>query len=108
MAIGSKPRTRFTTRLGLRSSGILMTPEEFDDLPDYIFQRHLRYELINGVLIVTPPAGNAEVDPNDYLGYLLIGHQEHHPLGSVIDKALSEQTIYATANRRRADRAIWI
>jgi Uma2 family endonuclease len=104
MAIGSKTRRRFTTTLGLRSSGILMTPEEFDDLPDYVFGKGLRYELINGVLIVQPPPGNAEIDPNDYLAYLLIGYQENHPLGSVIDKVLSEQTIYATANRRRA---IW-
>jgi Uma2 family endonuclease len=108
MAIGSKTRSRFTTTLVLRSSGILMTPEEFDDLPDYVFTKGLRYELINGVLIVTPPAGNAEMDPNEELGYLLRSHQEHHPLGSVIDKVLGEQTIYATANRRRADRAIWI
>jgi len=107
MAIVSKARTRFTTRLGLRSSGITMTPEEFDSLPDYVFKRGLRYELIRGVLIVTPPPGNAEADPNLYLGHLLITHQENHPLGSVIDRALLEQTIHATPNRRRADVAIW-
>lgn len=107
MAIGSKTRRRFTARLGLRSSGLLLTPEEFDKLPDHLFTRHLRYELINGVLIVTPPPGNAEIDPNEDLGYLLRFHQEQHTLGSVIDKTLSEQTIYATPNRRRADRAIW-
>lgn len=108
MAIGSKSKTRFTTRLGLRSSGLLMTAEEFDGLPDEIFTRHRRYELINGVLIVTPPPDNTEIDPNEELGYLLRFHQEYHPLGSIIDKSLSEQTIYLTLNRRRADRAIWI
>ena len=108
MAIGSKSRKRFTTRLGLRSSGLLMTPEEFDDLPDHVFTRHLRYELINGVLIVTPPPDNAEIDPNEELGHLVWYYKEYHPQGSIVDKVLSEQTIYATKNRRRADRAIWI
>jgi len=35
------PRTRIRTRLGLRSSGLSMTPEEFDDLPDHAFTRGL-------------------------------------------------------------------
>jgi Uma2 family endonuclease len=107
MAIVSKSRTGFTTRLGLRSSGIAMTPEEFDSLPDHIFTRGLRYELIRGVLIVTPPPGNAEIDPNEELGHLVWFYKENHPQGSIVDKVLFEQTIYATPNRRRADRAIW-
>jgi Uma2 family endonuclease len=107
MAIGSKTRRRLTTRLGLRSSGLPMTPEEFDNLPDYVFTPHLRYELINGVLIVTPPPGNSEIDPNEDLGHLVWYYKEFHPQGSIVDKVLFEQTIYATPNRRRADRAIW-
>ena len=79
MAIGSKTRRRFTTTLGLRSSGILMTPEEFDDLSDSRFDRHLRYELINGVFVVTPPPGNAEMDPNLELNHILRSHQDDHP-----------------------------
>ena len=107
MAIGSKTR-RLTTRLGLRSSGLVMTADEFDDLPDYVFTRHLRYELINGVLIVTPPPRNAEIDPSSELGHLVWYYKHNHPQGSIVDKVLSEQTIYATPNRRRADRAIWL
>ncbi len=108
MAIGSRSRTRLTTRLGLRSSGLAMTPEEFDGLPDGVFNKHLRYELINGVLIVTPPPGNAEIDPNSELGHLVWYYKYYHPQGSIVDVVLAEQTIYATANRRRADHAIWI
>jgi Uma2 family endonuclease len=85
-----------------------MTPEEFDYLPDSAFTRGLRYELIRGVLVVTPPPGNAEIDPNLELAYLLRSHQEFHPQGSIIDKVLTEQTIYATPNRRRSDHAIWL
>ncbi len=108
MATVTTPRTRFTTQLGLRSSGVLMTTEEFDALPDKVFNRRLRYELINGVFIVTPPPGNGEIDPNDELGHLIWYFKEFDPRGSVVDKVLSEQTIYATPNRRRADRAIWL
>jgi Uma2 family endonuclease len=107
MAIGSKTRRRFTTTLGLGSSGILMTPEKFDNLPDSVFRKGLRYELVNGVLIVTPPPGNAEIDPSSELGHLVWHYKEYHPHGSVVDMVLPEQTIYATANRRRADHAIW-
>jgi Uma2 family endonuclease len=107
MAIGSKTRRRVTTRLGLRSSGLLMTPDEFDDLPDEALDHHLRYELINGVLIVTPPPDKGEIAPNEELGYLVRLHKNFHPQGSIIDESLSEQTIHATPKRRRADRAIW-
>jgi Uma2 family endonuclease len=108
MATVTKPRTRFTTRLTLRSSGVLMTPEEFDNLPDYLFKDGLRYELINGVLIVTPPAGNGEIAPSSELGYLVLDYKYRHPQGSVVDDVLFEQTIYALQNRRRADHAIWL
>lgn len=94
-------------RLGLRSTGLSMTPEEFDALPESAFDRHFRYELIRGVLIVSPPPGNAEIDPNDELGYMLRFHQQAHPRGRVIDSTLPEQTIYSIENRRRCDRAIW-
>jgi Uma2 family endonuclease len=107
MAIGSKTRRRFTTQLGLRSSGILMTPEEFDNLPDCVFNKWLRYELINGVLVVTQPQVNAELAPNEELGYLVWCYKEFHPQGSIVDVNLPKQMIYFTANRRRADRAIW-
>ena len=108
MAIGTKIRRRFKGRLGLGSSGLLMTPEEFDRIPAEICIRHLRYELINGVLVVTPPPGNGEIAPNEDLGYLLRKHQEVHPQGSILDDTLSEQTVHGTPQRRRADRAIWI
>jgi Uma2 family endonuclease len=96
-----------TRRLGLRSAGMTMTPEEFDALEPEDFDDRYRYELIRGVLVVTPPAGNAEVDPNEELGYLLRSYQEHHPQGSALDVTLSQRTVPTTANRRRCDRAIW-
>jgi Uma2 family endonuclease len=84
-----------------------MTPEEFDATPPARFVPGYRYEIINGVLVVSPYPGPGERSPNDYLGYLLIQYREGHPEGSVIDDTLPEQTVAAT-NRRRADRVVWI
>ena len=99
---------RANLRIGPRSAGLSMTAREFDRLPDRHFDRKYRYQLIRGVLIVTPMAGNGEVDPNDELGYLLRLHQEFHSAGRVIDVTLFEQTLPAGENRRRCDRAIWL
>ena len=101
-------RTRPNFRISLRSSGVTMTAVEFDAMPEHFFERGYRYEIIRGVLIVTPPPGNGEVDPNEYLGYLLLSHQETHPQGHVIDLTLPEQTLPGDENRRRCDRAIWL
>lgn len=83
-----------------------MTPAEFDAIPPHRWDDRYRYELIRGVLVVSPFAGPAERDPNDDLGHLLRSHGETHPLGSALDLTLPEQTI-PTTNRRRCDRAIW-
>ena len=66
-------------RLGPEHNGILMTPEEFDAIDDY--DDLWRYELVHGVLIVTPIPAEAEVGPNgsarimsfDVNGYF-VGH----------------------------------
>jgi Uma2 family endonuclease len=92
--------------LGLSSNGMLMTPEEFDRRQD--FDPRYSYELIHGVLIVSPPAGEAERDPNGELDYLLRNYRETHPAGAAIDKTLSEQYVHLPSCRRRADRVIWI
>jgi Uma2 family endonuclease len=87
---------------------MLMTPEEFDAIPEDRWVRGNRYELIRGVLIVSPPVNNEEADPNDYLGFLLRLYQETHPKGRVIDATMPERGVPGTPNRRRCDRAIWV
>ena len=59
-------------------AGTLMTPEEFDAAEEC--EEGYNYELINGVLVVSPPPLEGERGPNDYLGYLLRSYQEHHAL----------------------------
>jgi Uma2 family endonuclease len=39
---------------------MLMTPEEFDAVTDY--DERFAYELVNGVLVVTPIPSEAELD----------------------------------------------
>jgi Uma2 family endonuclease len=91
-------------RIGPRSAGLLITTAEFDHA---CFREGWRYELINGVLVVSPTPSRKERHPNDRLGQWLWNYQEQHPLGSSLDLTLPEETIEGKQNRRRADRAIW-
>jgi Uma2 family endonuclease len=84
---------------------MLMTPEEFDAVTDY--DDRFAYELIHGVLIVSPPPSEAERDPNGELDFLLRLYQRTHPEGGIIDKTLCEQYLPVPNGRRRADREIW-
>jgi Uma2 family endonuclease len=81
-----------------------MTPEEFDRAD---FEEGWCYELIHGVLVVSPIPLESEADPNEELGHLLRSYKETHPQGSALDKTLSERYVRTYPNRRRADRVIW-
>jgi Uma2 family endonuclease len=94
-------------RIGPGSAGLRMKPEAFDAIPASGFVRGCRYEIIDGVLVVSPFPGPGERSLNDYVGYLLTQHFETPADRPVDADTLPEQTI-ATTNRRRADRAIWV
>jgi Uma2 family endonuclease len=85
---------------------MLMTPEEFDRAAD--FDELNSYELVHGVLIVSPPPGESERDPNGELEYLLRSYKVTHPEGRTVDKTLSEQYIPVPNGRRRADLVVWV
>lgn len=91
-------------QLGPRSAGNLLTPEEFDEAD---FEEGWRYELINGVLVVSPSPMKQERDPNEEFGYSLRRHQDDYPRGAALNATLSEEAIRSTPNRRRSDRVIW-
>lgn len=99
----SKPEFNF----GIESSGILMTPQEFDDADPEDFDPAWDYELINGVLIVSPIPLEQESDPNEELGHMLRTYQESHAQGKALDKTLQERYVRCGRNRRKADRVIW-
>jgi Uma2 family endonuclease len=84
-----------------------MSPEEFDAIEPTGFEGGYRYEVINGVLVVTPPVGAAEADPNDELGFLLRTYRGSHPQGQALDATMPERTVPGTPHRRRCDRAVW-
>lgn len=94
-------------RYGLRSSGMAMSSQQFDATPEWAWDDRYRYELINGVLVVSPPGSDAEADPNDELGHLLRTYKESHPQGGALDRTMPERTVPGTPNRRRCDRAVW-
>src|SRR3954466_5850605 len=90
-----------TEPYGPESNGILMTPEEFDRAD---FEDGWRYELINGVLIVTPIPLINEADPNDELGRLLRNYQVEHSKGAALNATFPERYVRTGYNRRRPDR----
>ena len=106
MSSVSKTRTMKThKRIDFGCAGITMTPAEFDAIENY--DKNYRYELIRGVLVVSPIASEAEADPNGELGFELRLYQRTHPEGRALDKTLFERYIYLEDSRRRADRVIW-
>jgi Uma2 family endonuclease len=91
--------------LGPSLAGTLMTPEEFDAVEEC--DELYCYELINGVLVVTPPPSVMERGPNDLLGYLLRTYQGQRPNGAALNYTIPGHCIPSAGNRRRADRAVW-
>ncbi len=110
MSIGTAKRRRRAAPaksvpcIGPDANGIVMTAREFDTAD---FEEGWCYELINGVLIVTPIPLENEADPNEELGYWLRNYRDRDPLGSALDATLSERIVRTGQNRRRADRVIW-
>ena len=97
------PKTR-RLRLGPRSAGLLLTPAEFDRAS---VQEGWRYELINGVLVVSPTPSRQERGPNQTLGRWLRRLSREPSARSALDATLPEEEIQTKQNRRRVDRAIW-
>jgi len=91
--------------VGFDSAGILMSPEEFDAIEEY--DELYDYELIHGVLVVTPIPLDEEAHPNETLGGLLFVYQRQHPSGSALDLTLQERYVYLPNSRRKPDRQIW-
>ncbi len=101
----STSRVRIRPRVSPSCAGLRMTPEEFDSITN--FDDRYRYELVRGVLVVTPPPAAAERGPNDELGRLLLNYRDGHPLGFHLDDTLPEHEMRPGDDRRRADRVIW-
>lgn len=102
----SSIRTKPAIVLGPESNGILMTGKEFDAVEEY--DKEYRYELIRGVLVVSPIPSARETGPDQELGRLLLNYQQELPQGKVLDDTLPQQYVYVSpSTRRQADRLIW-
>ncbi|MGH7136773.1 MAG: Uma2 family endonuclease [Pirellulales bacterium] len=93
-----------TAPFGPRDAGAVMTLDEFEAAD---FELGFRYELIHGVLVVTPPPLEEERDANEELGRWLRNYQESHPQGKSLDLTLPEQNVRTIGQNRRCDRVIW-
>jgi len=93
--------------ISIDSSGIRLTPDEFDSLGDCHWDRDYHYELVHGVLIAVPPISEGERGPNELLGHLLWQYQQTHPQGAILDETFPENLINTPDSRRRADRVVW-
>ena len=76
-------------RIGPECNGMIMSPHDFDNAD---FDDFWRFELVNGVLVVSPIPSPSEAGRNEGLGHLLLSYQEHHPQGSCLDASLPEST----------------
>jgi hypothetical protein len=81
---------------GPEANGIRLTPGEFDRAD---FTEGWHYELINGVLIVSPIPSVKERDPNQELGHWLRNYQEAHSQGSALDFTIYDQIVKTRGNR---------
>lgn len=95
---------KLSTPINPRDAGIGMTLDEFEAAE---FEPGYRYELIHGVLVVTPPPLEEERDANEELGYWLRKYQESHADGQALDLTLPEQNLRTITGNRRCDRAVW-
>jgi Uma2 family endonuclease len=91
--------------IGFATTGITMSPEEFDAIID--FDDDYRYELVHGVLVVHAIPSVGESDPNEELGHMLRTYAETHPQAAALDRNLQQQIVRTGQNRRRPDRVIW-
>jgi Uma2 family endonuclease len=100
-----KPSVVFGT-LGPTNAGLRMTVEEFLSHDDW--ERGPRYELIAGVLVVSPATSPEERYPNQRLATWLERYQLEHPSGKCVDATINEGDIATSTGIRRFDRAIYV
>jgi Uma2 family endonuclease len=89
---------------GPRDAGAPLTLDEFEAAD---FEEGFRYELIHGVLVVSPPPLEEERSANQHLGHWLLHYKEIHSRGSALDDTLPEHSLRTRTQNRICDRAIW-
>jgi Uma2 family endonuclease len=92
----------------LGAAGIRMSLDELRSYDPSEFDDAYRFELVRGVLVVSPRPVLSERDPNEELGTLLRLYERTHPQGASLNLTIFEQEIATLPDTMRyADRAIW-
>ena len=92
-------------RLDASWNGLRMTPAEFDAVTDS--DETFRYELVNGVVVVSPAPGDGHEAQIDALAGLLWVYKHQHSSGAALDDTLPGRYVATSRRRRRADRVLW-
>ncbi len=95
-------------RLDAGSNGSLMSLDAFQSIASDDVDRRFRYELINGVVVVSPPPDDATQGPNERLGNWLWIYSQQHQSGKVLDDTMMERAVRTKVGIRIVDRALWI
>lgn len=103
----SERKTGVHSTIGLDSTGILMSASEYDALSIEDCDEGYRYELIRGVLIVSPFSSESERAQITYLITQFGLYQSCNSQGKCLDSVLFEQELQIGDERRRCDLAIW-
>ena len=103
--VDERKKKRTMLRIGPGTAGIRMTGAEFDAITDY--DDLYRYELVRGVLVVSPLARPSESAATEYLGHCFRCYRAEHPLGPIMDATLAVQYVATQETRRLADRLFW-
>ncbi len=98
------PTLTYVPTLTPGAAGVHLSAVDFDAAET---EPGWRYELIGGVLIVSPATDLQERGPSDWLGYRLNHYRASHSKGASLDATLPEHDIRIGADRRRADRVVW-
>ena len=84
-----------------------MTAREFDAVAYEDCDPGFRYELLRGVLIVSPIPNSAHEAIIDEIGFAIKKYREGHPDGAACDGTLPGRYVATFTGRRIADRLIW-
>jgi Uma2 family endonuclease len=92
-------------RIGPEHNGMLLTLDEFESINDGDDLYH--YELIRGVVVVSPLTDFPEASLNEDLNHRLRSYRDNHPAGSSLSGTCYLVPIRTLQSHRRIDRAIW-
>ncbi|QDT16973.1 Uma2 family endonuclease [Alienimonas californiensis] len=101
------PEVASGAAIGPNSNGMSMTTEEFDAVRYEDCDPGFRYELVRGVLIVSPIPKNPHEAMIDDLGFRVEKYRREHPDGAACDGTLPGRYVETFIGRRIADRVVW-